>query len=323
MEILIGLVFLVIIIIATIRGLVTADNKATDSRSSYKEPKNILGGPYVPHRIQSAGRFPIKGLYYRDYEAKDYARSLQAGDELFFQIEHYNSYDRYAVRVENAEGIHFGYVPSSYSQVIFEDLDAGLKYNVIVDGLEYPRDNIPEVWLRVSRISDKNTEVKLIEKDQKKKNWIESLNIPPSAESQEEWVSSVLARNIKELSDGAYRVEECLLTKSGGIKSITYTYIRGDEHKERLFNAQKLEAEGNIEEAIKEYEELTELCFSSLPFERLCIIFRKKKMYDDEVRIIEDWLRYEKSNITPFPKKGIAIVELRYAKAIALKERNQ
>ena len=49
----------------------------------------------------------------------------------------------------------------------------------------------------------------------------------------------------------------------------------------------KLEKEGKIDEAIKLYEKnIYEEFYGSHPYERLAIIYRKKGLFDDEIRVL-------------------------------------
>lgn len=54
----------------------------------------------------------------------------------------------------------------------------------------------------------------------------------------------------------------------------------------------KFEKENKIESAIKLYEQnVSDEFFGTHPYDRLMIIYRRKKQYDDEIRIIENAIR--------------------------------
>lgn len=268
--------------------------------------------------------FPIKGLYYRSSEVISLAKSLHKGNELCFVREHYNSQDKYSVRVESTTGVHFGYVPFEYSKKIFTDLEGGVIYKVVVNDVVYPKDDIPEVWVKVERIADEGAEAKLLEKKREAQEKFKDLDIPIKTEINGQKVT-LISREIEEdrAGLGYYKVHDEYEYENKSRSYSTYNYSPLDKHMPRLYKAQEMEAMGMIDDAIKEYEELADLCFSYVPFERLCIIFRKRKMFDDEIRVIESWLQYEKEYYKEWrAKKGVEQVSLRLAKAIAKKEKN-
>ncbi len=61
-----------------------------------------------------------------------------------------------------------------------------------------------------------------------------------------------------------------------------------DKQTERNLIGIELEKAGKIDEAIKLYEEnVKENCEGSHPYDRLAIIYRKRKCINDEIRVLE------------------------------------
>ncbi len=56
---------------------------------------------------------------------------------------------------------------------------------------------------------------------------------------------------------------------------------------ERNLSGIKLEKKGNIDKVIELYEmNVAENCMGNHPYDRLAIIYRKRKQYDDEIRVL-------------------------------------
>jgi len=90
-------------------------------------------------------------------------------------------------------------------------------------------------------------------------------------------------------------------------------------------NAVELEKKGKIEEAIKLYEQVIKNNFiGNGPYDRLAIIYRRKKQYDEEIRVLEKAIWVFKnvvSDVRPDKEPKLKNFQERLNKAILLKEK--
>lgn len=68
---------------------------------------------------------------------------------------------------------------------------------------------------------------------------------------------------------------------------------------DRNLQGKELEKEGKVEEAIKLYEEnIRENFEGNGPYDRLAIIYRKRKSYDEEKRVLEKAIKVFEENVS-------------------------
>jgi len=89
--------------------------------------------------------------------------------------------------------------------------------------------------------------------------------------------------------------------------------------------AQNLEKKGNIDSAIKLYEEnVAENFEGSLPYNRLAIIYRKRKDYNNEIRVLNKaisiYSQLDKSSPRPDIKPKLNKFKVRLNKALSLEK---
>ena len=90
---------------------------------------------------------------------------------------------------------------------------------------------------------------------------------------------------------------------------------------ENNFNGRKLEREGKIDEAIELYEDSLKQGFiGDFPYHRLAIIYRKRKDYDNEIRVCEKYINIAKERWGDSAK--VVDFEYRMKRAIELKNKN-
>lgn len=86
-------------------------------------------------------------------------------------------------------------------------------------------------------------------------------------------------------------VLEPVLKPHKGLKSVIIQ--PGDKFQERIDLALSLERQNQTEEAIKIYEECVELnCSSKAPYDRLILLYRKKRRKEDEIRILNQAIAF-------------------------------
>lgn len=83
-----------------------------------QERKNTPPKPSFPCVINTE----IKGTYYRTSDEKAAARAIEKGDTLILKVEPTNQVDRNAVRYYTLSGDHIGYVESSLSKFVRDNL---------------------------------------------------------------------------------------------------------------------------------------------------------------------------------------------------------
>lgn len=75
------------------------------------------------------------------------------------------------------------------------------------------------------------------------------------------------------------------------------------------------EKEGKLDLAIKCYEDnISDGFWGTHPYERLMIIYRKNKLYDDEIRVIKEYIKIEgthSNNIQSFESRLAKVLELK------------
>lgn len=103
--------------------------------------------------------FEIAGLYYRSTEAHKIARGLGVGTQLRYELEPNNEYDKYAVKIIY-KGIHLGYIPTVYSELIFNQLNNG--NNCIIEVISNDKGAIPHVFVKLFPGNSNQVEEKAI-----------------------------------------------------------------------------------------------------------------------------------------------------------------
>lgn len=83
-----------------------------------QEQKNIPPKPSFPCVINTE----VKGTYYRTSDEKAAARAVEKGDTLILKVEPTNQVDKNAVRYYTLSGAHIGYVESSLSKFVRDNL---------------------------------------------------------------------------------------------------------------------------------------------------------------------------------------------------------
>lgn len=107
--------------VAIIKGFTT---KTTESTALDTVPDDS------ENKLTDYLTFKIAGLYYRTKQAHNRAKKLEEGDELYAKKEIGNEHDAFAVRIEDYDGLHLGYVPADYSYAFREHLDELVYINV-------------------------------------------------------------------------------------------------------------------------------------------------------------------------------------------------
>ncbi len=91
-----------------------------------------------------------------------------------------------------------------------------------------------------------------------------------------------------------------------------------DDFSQRNLKGIELEKKGNVDEAIEIYEKLAKEGFDgSHPYNRLAIIYRRQKQYDEEIRVLERAI--EVYNVL---SRSLDEFEKRLEKARLLKEKS-
>ncbi len=68
-------------------------------------------------------KFKVAGLYYRDYDTRRKAASIEPFNPIFFERQPDNEYDRNAVKVKMDPYTFIGYVPKEYSFIFAKNID--------------------------------------------------------------------------------------------------------------------------------------------------------------------------------------------------------
>jgi tetratricopeptide (TPR) repeat protein len=99
---------------------------------------------------------------------------------------------------------------------------------------------------------------------------------------------------------------------------------------QRNQQAYELEQNEYVENAIELYKSIInnknlDMNSASMPFDRLTIIYRRRKQYDEEIEVIEKWIELTKQSPLYEEKKNVELdkLNLRLEKAKLLKEKNK
>ena len=99
---------------------------------------------------------------------------------------------------------------------------------------------------------------------------------------------------------------------------------------QRNQQAYELEQNGYVENAIELYKSIInnknlDMNSASMPFDRLTIIYRRRKQYDEEIEVIEKWIEVFNQSPLYEEKKRVELekLNLRLEKAKLLKKKNK
>ncbi|MET3683042.1 hypothetical protein ABID56_001132 [Alkalibacillus flavidus] len=136
-----------------------------DRMDVLRETRGVLSGdPYSfeePLRLHEDilhSNFYINGMRHNNKLPENWSEFLKPGDQLVPEVDEDNSFDQYAVRIMNTEGLFIGYVPGIYAQAVHSLLKNN--ENVVLEVKKVRSYYTPQWWVKVKLTATVNFDKK-------------------------------------------------------------------------------------------------------------------------------------------------------------------